>query len=65
MNIDFSWLRDKLTSLENEFNTTDDPIRRFAIIQAINHIAEHELPFKKDHWIYDTYYKESIRSLIE
>ena len=62
MTLDFSAIIDKLKTLEENFNGSDDPVERMAILNAVNHIAEHELKFDEKEWIYQGYYKASLEA---
>ena len=64
MQISFKNIIEKLQTLETRFNASKDPVERFAILEAVNHIAKHELPFKKtgnDAWIWEQHYKAMLR----
>ena len=45
MKIDLSGPIKQLQRIQKEFNTSDDPTERYALIQALNHIAENVIPF--------------------
>ena len=62
--ISFESVIKKLKALEKAFNGTQDPTQRFAIMEAVNYIAEHELPFKKtgnDAWFWKQHYEGMLR----
>lgn len=62
--ISFDNVINKLKDLEKAFNATQDPTKRFAIMEAVNYIAENELPFKKtgnDGWFWQQHYEGMLR----
>jgi hypothetical protein len=59
MILDLSKIINKIKKIEKSFNETDDPLKRYALIQALNHIAEKELPIHG--WIEEQYYTAMIR----
>ena len=44
MKLDLSEIIKKIKTIEKRFNATIDPTERYALIQALNHIAEKEIP---------------------
>lgn len=44
MNLDMSRVIDKIKKLEKQFNLSQDPTERYALIMALDHIAEHDVP---------------------
>lgn len=59
MKFDFKTIIENLKKIEKEFNESNKPMERYALICALNHIAEHELPVH-GHWE-DTYRKAMLR----
>jgi len=49
----------KLKTIETNFNNTDDPTKRYALLQALNHIGEKEIPFH-GYWE-DAYLKSMLK----
>jgi hypothetical protein len=60
MTIDLTEILDKLKKIQVEFNASKDPTERYALIQALNHIAEKELPFHG--WMEDQYREAMLRT---
>ena len=44
MQIDITKQLDQLRIIQDQFNTSNDPLERFALLTAMNHIAEKEIP---------------------
>lgn len=44
MQLDFSDIINRLKLIEKKFNETEDATKRYALIQALNHIGEKEIP---------------------
>jgi hypothetical protein len=60
MTLDLSDYIDRLKAIEQRFNKSNDPTERYACIQAINHIAEKELPFHD--WVEEQYLEAMLRT---
>lgn len=59
MRLDFSEIIKQLQKIEKDFNASDDPEERYALICALNHLGEQEIPIH-GHWE-DTYRKAMLR----
>jgi hypothetical protein len=44
MELDLTEIVNKLKTIELNFNSTENPTERYALIQALNHIGENEIP---------------------
>ncbi len=62
MTLDFTEIVNKIKAIEHRFNASQDPIERMACLNAINHIAEYELKFNEKDWVYQQYYKASLKN---
>jgi hypothetical protein len=60
MKLDFSDIIKQLKKIETDFNASDDPEERYALICALNHLAEQQIPIH-GHWE-DTYRKAMLRN---
>jgi hypothetical protein len=63
MILDLSEIIEKIKGIEKAFNKTDDPVKRYALIQTLNHVAVEELPIRG--WMEKQYYDAMIRILGE
>ncbi len=61
MTLDFSGVIKKIQTIEKQFNKSQDPVVRMACLNAINHIGRNELPFDENDWLYQQYFKASLR----
>ncbi len=59
MKLTFKEIIKNLNIIEKKFNISNDPTERYALIQALNHIAEKELPVH-GHWE-EVYYKAMMK----
>ena len=60
MTLDFSDIIDRIKNIEHRFNKSKNPTERYALIQAINHIAKHELPIID--WLERQYYEAMLEA---
>jgi len=51
MQLDLSSIIKQLQSSQKKFNSSNSSTEKYSILQSINHLAEHSLKFKDDHWI--------------
>jgi hypothetical protein len=59
--LDFSKILKQLKAIENKFNLSTSPTERYALLQAINHIADEQLRFEDDHWLVEQYRQAMLR----
>ncbi len=59
--IDLSGICKQLKDIEEKFNASQSPTERYALLQCINHIAEHQLKFHPDNWFIEQYRQGSLR----
>ncbi len=59
--IDLSGICKQLKDIEAKFNASQSPTERYALLQCINHIAEHQLKFQPDNWFIEQYRQGSLR----
>jgi hypothetical protein len=57
MQLDFNDIIERLKKIQRRFNASEDSTKRYALIQALNHIAEKELPIH-GHW--EDIYREGM-----
>lgn len=57
MTLDLKEIIQKLKMIESRFNKSTDPQEKYALIQALNHIAEKELAI---HGYWETTYHEAM-----
>lgn len=57
MKLNYKDTIDELGNLVEQFNKTDDPTERYALIQAINHLAENHVSL---HGYWEDYYKKEM-----
>ena len=62
MTLDFEDIINRIKTIEENFNGSKDPVERMACLNAINHIAEHELKFNEKDWIYQQHYKAALEA---
>ena len=60
MQLDLDKIIEKLRAIEVRFNEAQSTTKRYALIQALNHIAENELPIH-GYWE-DTYRKAMVKN---
>lgn len=60
MQLDFTEVIKQLKKIEKDFNASNDPEERYALLCALNHLAEQELPIH-GHWE-DSYRKAMLRN---
>jgi hypothetical protein len=51
MELDFSDAIKKLKDIEQSFNYSESATTKYALLQALNHLAEHEIKFTDDYWL--------------
>jgi chloramphenicol O-acetyltransferase len=59
--LDFSELICQIKAIEHKFNLSTSPTERYALLQAINHIADFQLRFADDHWLIEQYRHAMLR----
>ena len=57
MILDFTEIINKIKAIEHRFNASEDPTERYALIQALNHIGEQEIPI---HGYWEKTYREAM-----
>lgn len=57
MQLDFSTIIEKLKMIEKKFNASQDPVDRYALIQALNYIGEVEIPI---HGHFENTYRDAM-----
>lgn len=50
MKLDFSKTIKQLSQIQKRFNETNNPTEMYALLQAVNYIAD-DLQFTDDHWL--------------
>lgn len=51
MKIDLTSIIKQLKDIEKRFNASQSPTERYALLQCLNHIAEHQLKYDPEHWV--------------
>lgn len=41
----------KLKDIEQQFNHSQNATEKYALLQALNHLAEHDIKFKDEYWL--------------
>lgn len=59
--LDFSGVITQIKEIEHKFNLSSSPTERYALLQAINHIADKQLRFTDDHWLVEQYRQAMLR----
>jgi hypothetical protein len=52
--LDLSDAINKLSDIQLNFNNAESPTTRYALLQALNYLAEHEIKFTNEHWVMKT-----------
>lgn len=51
MVLDFSNIIKNLKDIEQQFNNTKSPTTKYALLEALNHLAEHDIKFTDEYWL--------------
>lgn len=51
MTLDFSYAIKKLKDIEQSFNNADSATQRYALLEALNHLADNDIRFNDEYWL--------------
>jgi hypothetical protein len=60
MRIDLKGIIKQLKEIETKFNASQSPTERYALLQALNHLCDHQIRYADDHWVMEQYRKAML-----